>query len=51
VLSAHIEVVGNKAIDAFYVSGEAGALTASQKAKLRKSLGEVLGHKAGAKAA
>ncbi len=42
VLSAHIEVVGNKAIDAFYVAGPDGRLTSSQKKRLRQKLLEIL---------
>lgn len=42
VLSAHIEVVGNKAIDAFYVAGPDGRLTSHQKKRLRQKLLENL---------
>lgn len=51
VLSAHIEVVGNKAIDAFYVSGPDGRLTSSQKKRLRQKLIDVLDISVGTKAA
>lgn len=51
ILSAHIEVVGNRAIDAFYVKGPSGRLTSAQKKRLRQSLIEILDQSAGAKAA
>ena len=40
--SAHIEVVGNRAIDAFYLSGENGRLTKTQKKRLREALSDIL---------
>ncbi len=40
--SAHIEVVGNKAIDAFYVQGPNGLLSKTEKTKIKKSLIAVL---------
>lgn len=51
VLSAHIEVVGTKAIDAFYVKGPEGRLTSSQKKRLRKKLMDIMDLSVGAKAA
>ncbi len=51
ILSAHIEVVGNRAIDAFYVSGPDGRLTAGQKKRLRQTLIDCLDISGGAKAA
>jgi len=51
VLSAHIEVVGNKAIDAFYVKGPDGRLSSSMKKRLRQKLLDTLERRAGAKAA
>lgn len=42
IQSAHIEVVGNKAIDAFYVCCETGNIAAERKTKLKKSLLETL---------
>lgn len=42
LLSAHIEVVGNRAIDAFYVTGPDGRLTSSQKKRLKIDLLDVL---------
>ena len=42
ILSAHIEVVGNRAIDVFYVSGPNGQLSSSQKKRLRQTLTESL---------
>ncbi|NNE58234.1 MAG: [protein-PII] uridylyltransferase [Hellea sp.] len=51
IFSAHIEVVGNRAIDAFYVSGPSGRLTKTQKKKLRDALIDVLEFSEKAKAA
>ncbi len=51
VHSAHIEVVGNRAIDAFYVSGPDGRLTATQKKHIKQSLLDILDVEPGAKAA
>lgn len=51
VTSAHIEVVGNRAIDAFYVSGPEGRLTSTQKKHVKQKLLKVLDISIGAKAA
>jgi len=51
VLSAHIEVVGNKAIDAFYITGPTGRLSTTQKRRLRQNLLSILENTARTKAA
>ena len=53
VLSAHIEVVGEKAVDAFYVrnQGNNGKISESQRAVLKTKLLEVLEIKQPKKAA
>ncbi len=51
VFSAHIEVVGNKAVDAFYVSGPDGRLTSGQKKRLRQNLTDILAISTSARAA
>lgn len=51
VFSAHIEVVGNRAIDAFYVSGPEGRLTSTQKKNIKQKLLDVLTNRTEVKAA